>query len=241
MDWKNQLTKTPYLVLFIILITVGVGTASALAVYTFEGLTVFKENSQFDKDVNIDGTISGVETLEGLNCTTEEGARWNGTSWVCGKFTVKINPNTIVDSDEDGFDHTSIAIGSDNNPVISYYNATNGALKVAHCGNASCSSGNTLTIVDDQAGSGTYTSIAIGLDNNPVISYHDDVNDSIKVLHCGNPSCTSGNIKLPLVQGGPDDLGKHTSIAIGTDGNPMISFMDATNDLLKVVACGEPE
>ena len=59
MDWKNQLTKTPVLVLFIVLITIGVGTASALITITFEGLTVFKENSQFDKDVNIDGTITG--------------------------------------------------------------------------------------------------------------------------------------------------------------------------------------
>jgi len=37
MEWKNQLTKTPYLVLFIILISVGVGTASALITITLAG------------------------------------------------------------------------------------------------------------------------------------------------------------------------------------------------------------
>ncbi len=37
MEWKNQLTKTPYLVLFIILIAVGVGTASALITITLAG------------------------------------------------------------------------------------------------------------------------------------------------------------------------------------------------------------
>ena len=37
MDWKNQLTKTPYLVLFIVLISVGVGTASALITITLSG------------------------------------------------------------------------------------------------------------------------------------------------------------------------------------------------------------
>jgi len=83
MDWKNQLTKTPYLVLFIVLITIGVGTASALITITFEGLTIFKENAQFDKDVNIDGTITGVETLEGINCSTEQIARFDGNNWVC--------------------------------------------------------------------------------------------------------------------------------------------------------------
>ena len=37
MDWKNQLTKTPYLVLFIVLISIGVGTASALITITLSG------------------------------------------------------------------------------------------------------------------------------------------------------------------------------------------------------------
>ncbi len=54
-----NLTKTPYLVLFIILGAIGVGTASALITITFEGLTVFKENAQFDKNVNVDGIVTG--------------------------------------------------------------------------------------------------------------------------------------------------------------------------------------
>ena len=37
MEWKSQLTKTPYLVLFIVLITIGVGTASALITITLAG------------------------------------------------------------------------------------------------------------------------------------------------------------------------------------------------------------
>ena len=37
MDWKNQLTKTPYLVLFVVLISIGVGTASAAITITLAG------------------------------------------------------------------------------------------------------------------------------------------------------------------------------------------------------------
>ena len=37
MDLKNQLTRTPYLVLFIVLISIGVGTASALITITLAG------------------------------------------------------------------------------------------------------------------------------------------------------------------------------------------------------------
>jgi len=37
MGWKNQLTKTPYLVLFVVLISIGVGTASAAITITLAG------------------------------------------------------------------------------------------------------------------------------------------------------------------------------------------------------------
>ena len=110
MGLKNQLTKTPYLVLFIVLISIGVGTAYAgivLPTITFEGLTVFKENAQFEKDVNINGTISGVETLEGLNCTNDQIAKFDGSGWTCvpvviaaecdpDAFMVGINPDGSI-------------------------------------------------------------------------------------------------------------------------------------------------
>ena len=44
MDWKNQLTKTPYLVLFIVLIAVGVGTASALVTITLAGAVIIEDS-----------------------------------------------------------------------------------------------------------------------------------------------------------------------------------------------------
>ena len=52
MEWKNQLTKTPYLVLFIILISVGVGTASALITITLAG------DVHITGDASVDGDLS---------------------------------------------------------------------------------------------------------------------------------------------------------------------------------------
>jgi len=46
---------------------------------------------------------------------------------------------------------SSVAIGTDELPVISYYG--NGHLKVVRCGNRACSRGNTITTVDKQPGS----------------------------------------------------------------------------------------
>ena len=42
MDWENQLTKTPYVVLFIVLIAVGAGTFSTLITITLTGDVAIK-------------------------------------------------------------------------------------------------------------------------------------------------------------------------------------------------------
>ena len=67
MGWKNQLIKTPYLVLFIVLIAIGVGTASALITITLDGFTIFKEDVQMDKNLNVDGQITSTTTTEMQN------------------------------------------------------------------------------------------------------------------------------------------------------------------------------
>jgi hypothetical protein len=122
--------------------------------------------------------------------------------------------------------------------VISYCDGTNYDLKVAHCGNASCSSGNTITSVDTAGYVGSYTSITIGTDGLPVISYYDVTNYDLKVAHCGNASCSSGNTITSVDTAGY--VGSYTSITIGTDGLPVISYYDVTNYDLKVAKCANP-
>jgi hypothetical protein len=149
------------------------------------------------------------------------------------------NTLTIVDSGNDVGQYSSITIGTDGLPVISYNDGAYHALKVAKCGDASCSSGNTLTIVDTGyivgGGTGHDTSITIGTDGLPVISYLDRTNFDLKVAHCGNASCSSGNIITTVDSG---YLGYNSSITICTDGLPVISYYDLSNHNLKVAKCG---
>jgi len=146
----------------------------------------------------------------------------------CGNVSCS-SGNTLTTVDSDGGSNTSITIGTDGLPVISY--VAIGVLKVAHCGNASCSSGNTLTSVDT---TGIFSSITIGTDGLPVISYHG--NSNLKVAHCGNAFCSSGNTLTTVDNAGI--VGEHTSITIGTDGLPIVSYRDTTNRDLKVAHCG---
>jgi hypothetical protein len=132
------------------------------------------------------------------------------------------NTRSTVDSAGVVGQHTSITIGTDGLPFISYYDSTNSDLKVAKCGNAACSSGNTLSTVDSTGIVGQYTSVTIGADGFPVISYYDGTNGNLKIAKCGNAACSSGNT-LSTVPSTGVVVGQYTSITIGTDGFPVIS------------------
>jgi hypothetical protein len=145
---------------------------------------------------------------------------------------------TTVDSDGDVGQCASVAVGTDGLPVISYHDATNGDLKVAHCGNADCSAGNTITTVDSTDWVGTYTSVTVGADGLPLISYYDDSNYDLKVAHCGNADCSAGNTITTVDS--TDQVGQFTSVTVGADGLPVISYYDG-NGYLKVLWCSEAD
>lgn len=134
---------------------------------------------------------------------------------------------------------SSITIGQDGLPVISYLDAINNDLKVAKCGNIACSSGNILTTIDSVGVVGLYPSIIIGADGFPVISYYDSTHSDLLVAHCGNADCSSGNTTTTVDSSG--SVGSDTSISIGSDGFPVVSYFDGTNGDLKVAKCGNAD
>jgi hypothetical protein len=148
---------------------------------------------------------------------------------------------TTVDAAGDVGRYTSITIGADGLPVISYYHYANGDLKVAKCANPACTGTSTITTIDAPGLVGYFTSITIGADANPIISYYDSTNGDLKVAKCANPACT-GTATITTIDGlaAPGDVGRDTSITIGADANPIISYFDFTNGDLKVAKCANP-
>lgn len=146
---------------------------------------------------------------------------------------------TVVDTDGEVGEYSSIAIGSDGYPIISYYDLTNTALKFAKCVDAACASPAMIQVVD-AGGPVERTSIAVGVDERPVMSYYDFTNADLKVAHCSDTLCTAGTNSI--VDGmGALAVGQYNSIAIGTDGRPVVSYYNATDSNLWVAKCGNAE
>ena len=95
---------------------------------------------------------------------------------------------TAVDRGGDVGQYSSVTIGTDGLGLISYYDATSGDLKVAHCSNSACAVA-TLTTVDRGGDVGQYSSVTIGTDGLALISYYDATNGDLKVAHCSDLFC----------------------------------------------------
>jgi predicted regulator of Ras-like GTPase activity (Roadblock/LC7/MglB family) len=158
----------------------------------------------------------------------------------CGNLNCsEENTITTVDSGNRVGRYNAITIGIDGLPIISYYDTDAKHLKIAHCGNISCSSDNLIRTLDNENAVGYYTSIVIGSDGLPIISYRKwGYPSALKIAHCLDTTCSTANITtLDSTVG----TGIGTSITIGIDGLPIISHYnsgDSENWILRVAHCG---
>ncbi len=139
--------------------------------------------------------------------------------------------------------NNSIAVGPDGAAVIAYRDDSTSTLRFARCGNANCSSGNTITAVS-AAGSNVFsTRIAVGDDGIPTIAFIESAGLSgLRIVRCGNAGCTAANTLGTLVLGGTSSAPGAPSLAIGADGLPVVAyraFSAATNERdVRFVKCG---
>jgi hypothetical protein len=157
----------------------------------------------------------------------------------CGDpYCLMLNVSTTVDDPPgDAGYHTSIAIGSDGLPVISHVDLTAVTVRVTHCGNVTCTAGNTSTAVEPVNYSGAQSPIAIGADGLPVLAHMDSATLALRVTHCGNADCTLGNVST-IVDGAPRQVGQSPSMKVGSDGLPVISHYDFAAQGLRITHCG---
>jgi hypothetical protein len=131
---------------------------------------------------------------------------------------------------------SSMALGVDGKPVVSYYDATNGNLKLLRCGDVNCSSGNLIHAPDtDNAANDTGalgTSLKLDSAGNPVVSYLDQNNIELEVMHCNDPNCIGADESLET----PDVGGFQSALALDAIGRPVIAHTGGFG--LRLVYCG---
>lgn len=155
----------------------------------------------------------------------------------CGNSTCSTG-NTIATPDSAGTvgQYTSVTVDSNNFPVVTYYAPTGGILKVLHCGNASCTSGNSIIKPDLGSSNGVQSSVKMNAQGRPVIAYFDFTKKSLKILTCGNANCSAGNTIINVDSMG--DVGRYPSLVLDSTGKPAVSYLDLTHGKLKVMRCG---
>ncbi|VAW48572.1 hypothetical protein MNBD_GAMMA03-1310 [hydrothermal vent metagenome] len=145
---------------------------------------------------------------------------------------------TVLDSNPSVGSLNSMTLGMDGLPIIVYNDAINHSIKVVKCTSVDCSSFITPITLQDNTDEfvGDSFNIVIGHDGNPVISYFssggvDILALELKVLSCTTPNCSAFNQPITVY----DQNTSNNSLAIGADGNPVLSFFDGVD--LRFIKC----
>ncbi len=121
-----------------------------------------------------------------------------------------------------GGQYSSLTIGADGYGLVAFKTLGND-LAVLHCNDLTCSTA-TTTLVDNTTDAvGESVSLSIGSDGLGMVSYHDMTNDVLKTAHCRDLMCSSAD----LVSFSSIHPHTSTSITIGMDGFPLVSFVSS--------------
>jgi hypothetical protein len=128
--------------------------------------------------------------------------------------------------------YASLALNNDNIPLISYYDAINGDLKLARCNSSINCSSPTIMTVDSAGDVGAYLSLELDSSGNPVISYQDVTNGDLKLARCNNSIDCLAPFILTIDSTGV--VGIWSSLELDETDSPYIAYWDSTNQDLKL-------
>lgn len=125
-----------------------------------------------------------------------------------------------------------MVIPADGLPLVVYQEAT--VVKALKCGNATCTSGNTISSVSPLTV--RRLRLAIGSDGLPLIGMSVSAS-ALRMARCLNAACSS--VTVSVVD--PANLGANTDHAfvVPADGRPLFAYYDSNNADLKYARCAD--
>lgn len=157
----------------------------------------------------------------------------------CNNADCNVPPSvlTTVDETNNTGDYSSLKMGADGFARIAYWYDASSDVRFARCLNADCTLRN-IRNVETAGNVGEYISLTLGADGLGRMSYYDASDGSLKYTRCLNADCTTPAVITTIDGAGPAvNVGKWTSILLGSDGLARISYHDTTNGTLKFVRC----
>jgi RHS repeat-associated protein len=141
---------------------------------------------------------------------------------------------TQVDHDGSVGYFSSIAVGPDGIPWVSYLQDSMGQLKVAHQVSGSgtgCSTSTwTCDVIQGAEWVGNRTSLAFDPAGNPWIAWRNDGAQSLylsRYVGSGGTGCALTSWKCAVLSDGSNDMGVHPSLYFRPDGTAIVTYQDA--------------
>ncbi len=136
--------------------------------------------------------------------------------------------------------YTSLVSQPGGRQHVTYYDATNSALKYATCGSACTSAANWQKVTIAGAGTaliGLFTSLEVDGTGRRHVTYYDATNNILKYATClDQTNCTAAaGWQKVTIEATPDDA-VATSLAVTSDGRRHVSYADGTAGL-KYATC----
>lgn len=117
---------------------------------------------------------------------------------VCNNATCTQPTINTVDTEGDVGYYSSIALTTDDFPIISYYDETNKNTKVAVCQSIACANP-TLSRIDSRGPVGEYTWLALDNNGYPVIKYYPGGDLRVAIFELGTAVRSGNTVYSPVI------------------------------------------
>lgn len=138
--------------------------------------------------------------------------------------------------------YTSLTLGPEGMPMIAYAYQNEDRYRFARCQDYDCTSIVPNVIFNDPTSTETAKQISLttGYDGLPMMSMYYGDAAGLRFYRCDDVNCNSGS---GLTLDSVGDVGRASSITVGSDGFPVIAYYDATpgNSDMKVMKCGSAD